>query len=456
MKVRSVERHPALAGGSLPFFGHALKLMHDPLGFVESLRNYGELVQIAIGPKSAFMVCSPRLLGQLLTAPSDAIVVGGAMWRALEALLGQGLSTSNGALHSRQRRMILQAFRRNRIEGYVQAMSEEARSMSDSFKPMEVIDVSRAMFTLTVRIVTRALLNAEVLVSHADMIGKDLHMVFEGMSRQMFLSALPLSGLLTRSDRRYHQALARLHRVVDEAIYSRRTAPSRSDDLLGLLLAARDEESGQLLSDREIHDQVITMLVGGTDTVAATLSWVFYLLSENLEQESRVHREVDDVVAGQPLGTGQLEALPHTRNVIAESMRLRPAVWILNRHAAVDTVLGEYRIPAGSDLFYSPYAIQRDPTCFDRPLNFDPDRWNPDRSATIPRFAMMPFSAGQRRCPGDQFSLTELLVIVATIASCWRLVPVAATDATSRVGINLQPRKLLMRVEPRGRLVSHL
>lgn len=449
MDVRVATREPPLVGGAVPLLGHALKLARDPLGFLESLRNEGDLVRIKFGSKPAYVVCSPELLGELLTANPDALVVGGPMWRALEPLLGQGLSTSNGAIHTRQRQIIQQAFRRERIANYARVMAQEAHRLADSWQPSQIIDVSRAMFRLTVRIIARALLVTETIEQQADTIGTALRIVFLGMHRQILLSALPMSALMVRGDRRYQRALASLHRIVDETIRSRRAASGHYEDLLAVLLSARDEESGAALGDREIHDQVITMLVGGTDTVAATLAWIFHLLSQHPEQEARLHREVDAVSNGQPIGADHLSALTHTRNVVTESMRLRPAAWILNRRAAIDTELGGYHIPANADLFYSPYAIQRDPRSFEHALDFDPDRWQADRAAQVPRFANMPFSAGVRRCPGDHFSLTEITLAVAIIAARWRLVPIASTDARTRVGINLQPRHLVMQAVAR-------
>jgi epi-isozizaene 5-monooxygenase len=449
MNAQVAIREPPLAGGAMPWLGHAAKLARDPLGFLESLRDHGDLVRIMFGPKPAYVVCSPELLRELLTADPDILIVGGPLWRALEPLLGQGLSTSNGAAHARQSRIVQQAFRRERIARYATVMTDEAQRLASSWQPEQVIDVSRSMFRLTVRIIARALLVTEAIEQKADAIGDALRIVFHGMHRQMLLSALPMSHLLVRGDRRYHSALAGLHQIVDDTIRHRRTASGHHDDLLSVLLNARDEESGTVLSGKEIHDQVITMLVGGTDTVAATLSWIFYMLSQHPGQEARLHREVDAVAAGGPIDMDHLDMLPHTRNVITESMRLRPATWVLNRRAAVDTELGGYRIPANADLFYSPYAMQRDHRSFERPLDFDPDRWNMNRAGQVPRYAMVPFSAGRRHCPGDHFSLTEMALTVATLAARWRLVPLPATDARTRVGINLQPRRLLMRVLPR-------
>jgi epi-isozizaene 5-monooxygenase len=252
--------------------------------------------------------------------------------------------------------------------------------------------------------------------------------------------------LPTPANRRFDRALATLHRLVDEIIDERRARDTSADDLLTALLEAREP-----LPDREIHDHIISVLVAGTETVASTLAWIFPMLSQHPKQEARLHREVDAVGRAHPIGLDELPHLPHAGNVITETMRLHTGAWIFTRHATADIDLGGFRIPAGADLLYSTYALQRDRRSFDRPQTFNPDRWLPEHAAEVPRFAMIPFGAGNRKCPGDNFTVLEATLMLATVASRWRLVPVAATDVTTAIGITLRPKRLLMRTEPRDR-----
>ncbi|MGK9235681.1 cytochrome P450 [Inquilinus limosus] len=445
----SVAREPVLVGGAMPILGHAWHLMQDPLGFLESLRDHGDLVRIRLGPKVAYAACSPDLVGSLLLAKTQPFIVGGPLWDTLEALIGKGVATSNGAEHLRQRRMILPAFRREQIANYAPVMVEEAGAIAERWKPGGIVNVRDEMFRLTVRIISRSLLVLDSVGRSADVVGAALRPVFLGMYRQMVLSAIPLPRLPTPGNRRFDRALATLHRVVDDIIRERRASDMRHDDLLTTLIEARDEETGEPLSDQEVHDNVVSVLVAGAEAPSATLAWVFHLLSQHPAEEARLHRELEAVLGDRPVGFDDLPRLPHTRNVVTESMRIRQATWIFTRRATADTDLGGYRIPAGADVLYSPYAIQRDRRSFDRPSEFVPDRWDPERAAIIPKYAMLPFSAGSRKCPGDHFSMTEITLALATIASRWRLVPVASADATPQPGITLHPKKLLMRAEPR-------
>ncbi|MFF9895268.1 MULTISPECIES: cytochrome P450 [Streptomyces] len=438
---------PPLVPGGAPVLGHAWNLVRDPLGFLAALRDHGDLVRIRLGPRTAYAVCAPQLAGALLKSPD--YVVGGPLWDTLEVLLGKGVATSNGPLHRRQRRMMQPAFRPERIADYARVMAEEAQATAGRWRDGQTVDVSAEMFRTAVRIVSRSLLEVDSIGEKADRISDSLHTVFEGLYRRMVLSVGPLYRVPTPANRRFERALADLHALVDEIVAERRRCgDGTEEDLLAVLLGARDE-SGQPLTDQEIHDHVVSLVVAGAENVASTLAWTFHLLTEHPEHERRLVEEVNQVTRGRPVAFADLAELRHTRNVVTEAMRIRPAAWIFTRRSVVETTLGGYRIPADADIVYSVYAMQRDPRSFERHLEFDPDRWNPERAADVPEFAMMPFSVGNRKCPGDHFSLAELTLILATVAPKWRLSPVERTDTRTKVGITLHPRRLVLRADRR-------
>ncbi|MFH8794528.1 cytochrome P450 [Streptomyces sp. NPDC017941] len=440
-------RTPPVVPGGAPLLGHAWNLVRDPLGFLTALRDHGDLVRIRLGPRTAYAVCAPELVGEMLKSPD--YIVGGPLWDTLEVLLGKGVATSNGPLHRRQRRMMQPAFRPERIADYAGVMAQEAQATAARWVDGSTVDVGAEMFRTAVRIVSRSLLEVESIGAKADRISDSLHTVFEGLYRRMVLSVGPLHRVPTPANRRFARALADLHALVDEIVAERRARGNGGEqDLLAVLLAAHDE-SGRPLTDREIHDHVVSLVVAGAENVASTLAWAFHLLTEHPEQERRLVEEVNSVARGRPVAFADLKELPHTRNVVTEAMRIRPAAWIFTRRSVAGTDLGGYAIPADADIVYSVYAMQRDPRSFERHLEFDPDRWNPERAADVPEFAMMPFSVGNRKCPGDHFSLAELTIILATVAPMWRLRRVGRTDTDTKVGITLHPKKLVLRAERR-------
>lgn len=437
-----------MVGGRLPLLGHAPRLARGPLGFLEGLREHGELVRIALGPKQAYAVCAPELVGALLTSPDYA--VGGPLWETLEILLGKGVATSNGPRHRRQRRTIQPAFRSERIAEYAPVMTEEAVRTAEGWQDGSTVDMGAEMFRTGVRIVSRSLLEVDAKAATADRIADSLHTVFTGLYQRMILSFGPLHRLPTPGNRRFARALTDLHALVGQIVTDARRAHAGREseeggDLLAVLLRAKDE-NGATLSDQEIHDNVVSLIVAAAENVAASLAWTFLLLAEHPAWEQRIREEAESVAPDRPVDFEDLAKLPLTRNLLTESMRIRPAAWIFTRRTVQETELGGYRIPAGADVVYSPYAMQRDPRSFTAATTFDPDRWLPERAAEVPRFAMMPFGTGNRKCPGDHYSLTETALVLANTVRHWHVETVQDTDVRPRIGITLQPRRPLLRV----------
>ena len=259
----------------------------------------------------------------------------------------------------------------------------------------------------------------EHIDDQAERLSAALATVFGGMYRRMILSFGPFYRLPLPSHREFDRALADLHLLVDEVVAERR-AGQKPDDLLTALLEAKDE-NGEPVDDREVHDQVVAILTPGSETVGSTVMWILQLLAEHPEHADRVSEEVKSVVGDRAIAFGDLRKLTHTNNVVIEALRLRPAVCrLLTRRAMAETELGGYRIPAGADIVYSPQALQRDPRSYQQHLDFDPDRWLPGHSEEVPKYAMSPFSAGNRKCPADHFSVAELGIILATVIPRWR------------------------------------
>ncbi|POX55567.1 cytochrome P450 [Streptomyces sp. Ru71] len=440
-------REPPLAGGGVPLLGHGWKLARDPLRFMSALRDHGDVVRLRLGPKTVYAVTTPELTGALALSPDYHIA--GPLWESLEGLLGkEGVATANGPQHRRQRRTIQPAFRLDAIPAYGPIMEEEAHALAERWAGGETIDCTGESFRIAVRIAARCLLRGDYMDERAERLCTALAVVFRGMYRRMVVPLGPLYRLPLPANREFNRALADLHLLVDEIIAERRASGQKPDDLLTALLEAKDE-NGDPIGEQEIHDQVVAIVTPGSETVASTIMWLLQALAEHPEHADKIHAEVESVTGGRPVAFDDVRKLRHTNNVVIEAMRLRPAVWILTRRAVVDTELGGWRIPAGSDIVYSPYAIQRDPKSYARNLEFDPDRWLPDRAKDVPKHAMSPFSTGNRKCPSDHFSMSQLTLITAALAARYRFEQAPGSDDATRVGITLRPNRLLLRAVPR-------
>ncbi|MPY37277.1 cytochrome P450 [Streptomyces adustus] len=436
-------REPPLAGGGVPLLGHGWRLVRDPLAFMARLRDHGDVVRLKLGPKTVYAVTTPALTGALALSPDYKI--DGPLWESLEGLLGkEGVATANGPRHRRQRRTIQPAFRLDAIPAYGSIMEEEAHALTVRWQPGDTVDGTSESFRVAVRIAARCLLRGDFMDERAERLCVALATVFRGMYRRMVVPLGPLYRLPIPANRDFNRALADLHLLVDEIVAERRASGQKPDDLLTALLEAKDE-NGDPIGEQEIHDQVVAILTPGSETVASTIMWLLQVLAEHPEHADKVRAEVESLTGGRPVGFDDVRKLTYTNNVVVEAMRLRPAVWILTRRAVTDTELGGYRIPAGADIVYSPYAIQRDGRSYRDNLEFDPDRWLPERVKEVPKHAMSPFSTGNRKCPSDHFSMAQLTLITAAVATKYRLEQVAGSDDTTRVGITLRPHRLLLR-----------
>ncbi|MEU6378651.1 cytochrome P450 [Streptomyces sp. NPDC046909] len=436
-------REPVLAGGAVPVLGHGLKLLRDPLAFMSGLRDHGDVVRLKLGPKTVYAPTTPALTGELALNPD--FIIDGPLWESLEGLLGkEGVATANGPRHRRQRRTIQPAFRLDAIPAYGPIMEEEAHALTERWRPGETIDCTSESFRVAVRIAARCLLRGNFMDERAERLCVALATVFRGMYRRMVVPLGPLYKLPLPPNRKFNAALADLHLLVDEIVAERRASGQKPDDLLTALLEATDD-NGDPIGEQEIHDQVVAILTPGSETVASTIMWLLQVLAEHPEHADRVRDEVESVTGGRPVAFDDVRKLTHTNNVVVEAMRLRPAVWILTRRAVTDTELGGYRIPAGADIVYSPYAIQRDAKSYAGNLEFDPDRWLPEPVKEVPKYAMSPFSVGNRKCPSDHFSMAQLSLITAAISAKYRFEQVSGSNDATRVGITLRPHKLLLR-----------
>ncbi|MFK0114374.1 cytochrome P450 [Streptomyces sp. NPDC090994] len=438
---------PPLAGGGLPLLGHGLKLVRDPLAFMDQLRDHGDVVRIRLGPKTVYAVTAPHLTGALALSPD--YVIAGPLWESLESLLGkEGVATANGPTHRRQRRTIQPAFRLDAIPAYGPVMAEEAYALVRRWSSGQVLDITSESFRVAVRISARCLMRGTYMDDRAERICTDLATLFSGMYQRMVVPLGPLYRIPVPSNREFNRALADLHLLVDEIVADRRASSQKPDDLLTALLDATDE-NGEPIGEQEIHDQVIAILTPGSETVGSVLMSLLLVLTEHPDLGDRIRDEVRDVVGDRPVAFEDVRQLTHTANVVLETMRLYPAVWILTRRTVAETELGGYRIPAGADVIYSPYAVQRDRRSFERHAEFDPDRWLDGRGGEVPKYAMAPFSVGNRKCPSDHFSMAELTLVTAVIAAAFRFEHAPGSDTRPRIGITLRPRRLRLRALPR-------
>ena len=393
----------------------------NPLEFFQGLaRTYGDLAYVRTAGEHLFLVNDPRAVRDILVTHQHKFMKGRGLERA-KRLLGEGLLTSEGAVHVRQRRLMQPAFHRERIASYASVMTSYAQRVRDSWNDGSTIDAAKEMNRLTLGVVGKTLFDADV-ESQAREVGDALTDVMESF----WLLMLPFVDVLERLPipalRRSRAARARLDGIIYGMIAERRRAPADRGDLLSMLLMAQDEEDpGRGMTDEQVRDEAMTIFLAGHETTANALAWTWYLLSQSPDAERKLHDEVDRVLGGRIPTVTDLPSLTYVEQVVTEAMRLYPPAWIIGRRALEDYSIGEYQIPARSILVVSPYLIQRDPRHYANPEAFIPERWTPELKASIPPFAYFPFGGGARRCIGESFAWMELTLVVSAIAQRWRL-----------------------------------
>ncbi|MFD5436666.1 cytochrome P450 [Kitasatospora sp. NPDC127067] len=441
---------PPVAPGRLPLIGHALALWRRPLEFLDSLTAYDPIVATHLGPKPSYVLTGPDLVHRVLVTEA-ANYAKGRSFDKLRPYLGNGLATSEGAFHLRQRRLVQPAFHHQQIAHYVDTMARLAAERADSWRPGQVVDVTRQMLELSLAIVTSTLFSTSLDASAAAEIRHAMPVVLHGMYTRVLDPTNLWHRLPTPGNRRLADAHDRLRRAIDHLIHADRAdradRASGRPDLLSMLLQARDADSGEAMTDRQLHDELITLLVAGTETAAGGLAWLFHELGRHPHLDRRLHQELHDH-AVLPLTADQLPRLGHTRRVVDEALRMRNPGGITIRRAITDVELGGYRFREGTEFIFSALVLHRNPRHFPHPLRFDPDRWLPDRPPA-PRGAFVPFGAGHHLCIGESFARTEMLTVAATVASRWRLTPAPGARVRGVMTSTNHPDNLLMTVEPR-------
>ena len=412
----------------------------NPLVFMQNLADrYGDICHFKIGPQDAYFINHPDLIKEVLVTGHQNYKKGLVLQRA-KRLLGDGLLTSEGEFHRRQRRLSQPAFHRQRIAGYAGTMVHYANRVAGSWQDGGVFDISQEMMRLTLAIVGKTLFDADV-EQDAREVGEAMSVVmelFDTLTMPFFelLSKLPLPQL-----RRFDSARTRLDRIIYRLIDERRKAGHDRGDLLSMLLLAQDdEEDSGRMTDAQLRDELLTIFLAGHETTANALTWTWYLLSQHPEVERLLHEELDEVIGSTEPTYEHIGRLKFTELVMTESMRLYPPAWAIGRMTSTQCELGGYSIPAKSLVLMSQYVMHRDTRYYKNPIEFDPGRWSTDFKDSLPQFAYFPFGGGPRRCIGEGFAWMEGILLIATIARQWRFEKVAHHPVAVKPLITLRPR----------------
>jgi len=414
-------------------------LRQDVAAFLQhTAATYGDVSSFRLGPWLFYIVSHPSLIQDTLVNLHASLrktwILGN-----VEDGLGQGMLTSKGDFHMRQRKLVQPALHKQRVFGYAKTMISIADRMAQGMRDGATLDMADEMRQLTLSVVAQTLFGSD-LAEEADDIGRAITQLTEIYLRLKS----PLGQLLNRfsflpSNRRFERARNRLDETIYRIIAARRVSGEERDDLLALLLSATDE-NGAAMPDRLVRDEAVALFLAGHETSGITLTWTWYLLSQHPDVEAEFHAELDAVLSGRLPQPEDLERLTFTRKVIEEAIRLYPAIYVIPRRAEAPCDLGGYAVRPGALVLVSIYNVHRDARFYAEPERFNPHRWTPEMKDALPRYAYCAFGGGPHACLGERFAWTELILVMAVLGQRWkaRLAPGHVVGLNPLV--NLRPR----------------
>ncbi|HUN05198.1 MAG TPA: cytochrome P450 [Aggregatilineales bacterium] len=429
---------PPIGTNLLAQLRFGLHVTGDPLNVMLGwFKQYGDVVHLQFGKEAhVYFLAHPDHFHTVLVEKANQFHKAGSYKdtkRGLARILGNGLVTSDGDYWRRQRKLIQPAFHTRRIEAYAEEMVRLTQLMLQGWQDGKTIEINDVMMRLTLAIVAKTILDTDIR-SDAEKIAEAVT-IFQHLA--FGVDIFPL-WLPTPSHVKQRKAEKAMDDVVAALITQRRKSAEDRGDLLSMLLNSLDE-SGQGMTDQQIRDEIVTLFLAGHETTANALSWTWYLLAQHPEVEQKLHEELHGILHGRVPTLADLKQLPYTELVLEESMRLYPPVWNMSRQALTDVEVGGYIIPKGSEVNLNTYAMHHDPRWWDEPEHF-----NPHRQSSAPKMAYLPFSTGPRVCIGNSFALMEARLILATVASRYRLKMIGRQPP-----VQMEP---LIALRPKGRV----
>ena len=399
----------------------------------DQFKRFGDTYKASIYGTSVYVTRDPQYAQHVLRENWQNYTKGHAIKR-VALLLGNGLMVSEGEFWKTQRRMIQPAFHRKAIGALTKVITISNLALLRRWQQAAHKKVSVNVTGDVGRMVLEMVL-ISIFGANYEQVGPHFNILTEESARNM----------------EFARVFGSLGKIILQLATQRRKENIVSTDILGMLMEAHDQRSGQAMPDRQLVNEIKTLIVAGHETTASTLNWTWYLLSQHPEVEEKLSSELDNLLGSETPNVDDLPKFAYTRQVIDETLRLYPAGWLLTRRALKDDQLGDYFVPAGTEIYISPYFIHRHPDLWEDPDRFNPDRFAPDHSQDRHPLAMFPFSTGPRNCIGEFFARIEMQIHLMTIAKQLRLRFVERRPPELDVGVNLRSKHdFIMNPEPKA------
>ena len=402
-------------------------------------RDFGDVASYRLGPRLSVLLSHPDLIEQVLVTDNRNFIKNFGT-RLLKPTLGNGLLLSEGDEWLKHRRLMQPLFSRQRIDSYAPMIVAATQRQIENWRDNPRRDLHQEMLQLTLTVVTQALLGSDSYANAAAV--NQAAVAIQNDFNSRFQSAFPIPFWLPHPKNwRLRRQIRRLEVILQQFINERRQRKDDRDDLLSLLIRARDDSNQTGLSDRQLRDEVMTIFLAGHETTANALAWTWSLLIRHPQMFARLFDEVDAVLVGRPPTAADVARLTFIEHVFLESMRLYPPAYVIGREVQADYQIGGFTVPAGASLMMSQWVMHRDPRFFERPEEFDPDRWKEAELRKRTKYAYFPFGGGPRVCIGNSFALFEAVLVIATVAQEYEIATAGEpTEMIPSVAVTLRPK----------------
>lgn len=428
---------PAPKGNFL--LGNLIDFAKDPLLFMtKCFEEYGEIVPLRFAQKKTILISKPEYIQQILK--DRETFYKSKTLKSLYALLGQGILTSEGETWFRQRRLSQPIFHKKRIDNYGEVMVKYTEKMVANWEDGQILDIQTQMMRLSFDIVMKTIFNRDASEQEAGDVAKAMNISAEWLLGRI-KSLVPISSQVpTPGNIRYLNAIKKFDKYIYQIISERRISNEDTGDLLSMMMQARDEDDGSQMSDKQLRDEIATLIFAGHETGANTLAWTWMLLSQNPEKQVKLQQELKQVLGDRSPQLADIPNLPYTNMVIKEVMRLYPVVWNVSAETTKECKIGNYQVPADCTILVSQWVMHRSEKYFEDAQSFKPERWESDLEKQLPAGVYIPFGGGPRTCIGKNFALMEAVLLLATIAQKFEINLVPNQTIIPAPTVTLQPK----------------
>ncbi len=428
----------------LPLVGSIPAFVRRPFDFlVEARERYGDIYRLNLGPLNMVVLNHPRHAERMFLENARNYVRGGPVYEGGRPILGNGLVGSDGPFWLRQRRMMQPHFHRKRLAGLtalmVATISEELTTWEPIARAGQNINLTPAFSRITMKVIVRALFGMSLNDQEVDELSGDLTYMLDYIPKAMLISKLP-AWMPVPGAKRSKEVIQRVNTAIYKLIERVRQSDAVDGTLMGMMLDLVDEETGEQMTNEQLRDEAVSLVLAGYETTSLALSWAGHYLTQQHALMVRLHDEVDAALGSRTPAFEDIPALGYAARVFQEVIRIRPPAWFLSRQAVADDVIDGYSIPAGSSVMILPYIIHRHPGFWEDAERFDPDRFAPERAASRDKFAWIAFGVGQHQCIGRDFAMMEAQLILAMLFQRYRISAVPGSVVEPELSATLRPK----------------